>query len=183
MARPTTKPDLLKAANAQFDRLWTMIDSMPEGAQDADFNFDAVFLQKQKEAHWRRDKNLRDVLIHLYEWHRLLLDWEKANRNGAGKPFLPIPYNWKTYGRMNEMFWEKHQGTPLCDAAAMVKKSHADVLAMIEEYSNDELFAKGALAWTGTSPLGSYCVSATASHYEWAIKKMKAYMKTYTGLQ
>jgi len=55
----------------------------------------------------------------------------------------------------------------------LLKESHQNVMTLIETFSNDELFAKNALAWTGTSPLGAYCVSATASHYDWAMKKLK----------
>lgn len=177
MARPTTKPDLIKGANEQFDKMWTLIDEMTEHKQNAGFNFGDSFVQK--EAHWKRDKNLRDVLVHLYVWHQLLLDWVESNQMGNPKPFIPAPYNWKTYGQMNVGFWEKHQDTPLNKAKGMLKESHADVIAMIEKFSNDELFAKGSLPWTGTSTLGSYCVSATASHYDWAIKKIKAHNKTY----
>ncbi|WP_297115142.1 ClbS/DfsB family four-helix bundle protein, partial [uncultured Porphyromonas sp.] len=31
--------------------------------------------------------------------------------------------------------------------------------------------------WTGTSILGAYCVSVTASHYDWAMKKIKKHIK------
>lgn len=62
-----------------------------------------------KETHWSRDKNLRDVLVHLYEWHQLLLDWVQANLDGENRTFLPEPYNWKTYPAMNVEFWKKHQ--------------------------------------------------------------------------
>ena len=79
---------------------------------------------------------------------------------------------------MNVEFWKKHQNTPLKEAKAKLKESHKEVMALIEQFSNDELFAKGALAWTGTSPLGSYCVSATASHYDWAMKKIKMHIRT-----
>jgi hypothetical protein len=75
MSRATTKADLVTAANEQFNKLWQLIDSMTEQQQNAPFDFGEDFLQKQKQAHWRRDKNLRDVLIHLYEWRQLLLDW------------------------------------------------------------------------------------------------------------
>ena len=54
-----------------------------------------------------RDKNLRDVLIHLFEWHQLLLLWIESNLNNDQKPFLPLPYNWKTYGELNIEFWKK----------------------------------------------------------------------------
>lgn len=177
MPRPTTKPDLIKAANEQFKKMWNLIDAMTEDEQNATFNFDDA--SNQKEAHWKRDKNLRDVFVHLYEWHQLLLNWVKSNQKGIQKPFLPAPYNWKTYGQMNVEFWEKHQYTSLNHAKDMLKESHAGVMQMIDGFSNDALFAKGSFPWTGTSTLGSYCVSATSSHYDWAIKKIKRHNKTY----
>jgi hypothetical protein len=177
MARATTKTDLTTAANEQFGKLWTLIDSIPEEKQNATFAFGDDFLQKQKEAHWTRDKNLRDVLVHLYEWHQLLLNWINANRNGEQKPFLPEPYNWKTYPAMNVELWKKHQNTALTDSKKMLKESHSTVMNLIETFSNDELFAK-TFTWTGGSTLGAYCVSATSSHYDWAMKKIKAHIKT-----
>jgi hypothetical protein len=166
MARPTIKTDLLQSAGEQFGKLWKLIDSMTEEEQNEVFKFED------------RDKNVRDVLIHLYEWHQLLLIWVKVNRKGEQKPFLPEPYNWKTYPAMNVEFWKKHQNTPLTDAKKMSKESHNDVMAMIEIFSNDELFAKNSFPWTGGSTLGAYCVSATSSHYDWAMKKIKKHIKT-----
>ncbi|MDR0542255.1 MAG: ClbS/DfsB family four-helix bundle protein [Dysgonamonadaceae bacterium] len=177
MARPTTKTDLLIAANGQFDKLWKLVDSMPEDLQNAPFagNMAAT----GKESHWGRDKNLRDVLAHLYEWHQLLLNWINANQKGEQKPFLPEPYNWRTYPGMNIEFWKKHQATPLIDAKEMLKTSHKEVMALIETFSNEELFAEKSLPWIGNSILGGYCVSATSSHYDWAMKKIKIHIKTY----
>lgn len=178
MGRPTTKQDLTEAANVQFNKLWQMVDSIPEEHQEASFNFSEDFLQKQKEAHWRRDKNLRDVFIHLYEWHMLLLNWVDTNQDGNPKPFLPELYNWKTYGQMNIGFWEKHQNTSYDDAKSILKGSHANVMKLIDKFSNDELFTKNIFSWTGNSTLGSYCVSATSSHYDWAMKKIKRHIKS-----
>ena len=89
MPRPVTKVELIAAANTQFDKLWQQIDSLTEAEQNAAFHFDEDFLHKQKEAHWRRDKNLRDVLVHLYEWHQLLLSWIRANLSGTPQPNNP----------------------------------------------------------------------------------------------
>lgn len=79
---------------------------------------------------------------------------------------------------MNVEFWKKHQSTSLTEAKVKLKESHEDVMALIESFSNEELFSKGALDWTGTSPLGSYCVSVTASHYDWAMKKINLHVRT-----
>ena len=173
MPRPTNKQELITAANQQFEKLWVLIDTLP--GQNPQFNF--ADLANKKEAHWDRDQNLRDVLVHLYEWHQLLLSWVAANTKGEAKPFLPGPYTWKTYGEMNVGFWQTHQNTPYEKAVELLKKSHADVIAMLTPFTNEQLFDKGQYKWTGTTTLGSYCVSATSSHYDWAMKKVKAHIK------
>jgi len=40
---------------------------------------------------------------------------------------------------------------------------------LIEVFSNDELFTKGIYKWIGGTSLGSYFVSSTSSHYDWAL--------------
>jgi hypothetical protein len=176
MPRATTKAELIEAANDQWSKMWKLIETMPDEGRSAVFNFGSD--PKMKEAHWKRDKNLRDILIHLYEWHQLLLKWTSANQSGDTKGFLPEPYNWKTYGDMNVSFWEKHQSTPYDKATAILRDSHSKVMTLVESFSNEELFEKKHFAWTGTSNLGSYCISVTASHYDWAIKKLKQHNKT-----
>ena len=176
MPRPTTKAELIKAADEQYQSMWKLVDSITDNAQSIVFDFGNDF--DKKEAHWVRDKNLRDVLVHLYEWHQLLLNWVEANLQGTVKAFLPEPYTWKTYGTMNvELFWKNHQDTPYEEAKTMLQNSHNDVLELIKTFSDDELFTKGTYKWTGGSTLGSYCVSVTSSHYDWAIKKLKAHIK------
>lgn len=175
MARATSKTDLITASKSNFEKLNTLMDAMSEKEIQTPFNFSND--DKKKEAHWKRDHNLRDVLIHLYEWHQLLLNWVSSNMKGEEKPFIPQPYNWKTYGEMNVAFWEKHQNTPLDEAQRLFKKSHQDVMTLGEGFNDQELFTKDAFPWVGGSTLGSYFVSATASHYDWAVKKLKAHQK------
>ena len=181
MSRPATKTDLIQAAEEQFDKMWKLVDSMTPEERNADFHFGENV--KMKEAHWQRDRNIRDILVHLYEWHQLLLNWEEDNKKGLAMPFIPAPYNWKTYGQMNVEFWKKHQSTSYVEAREMLLDSHRKVMELIKNYSNEELFEKKHFSWTGTSNLGSYCVSATSSHYDWAMKKMKAHWKSYRDAQ
>lgn len=175
MARPTSKKDFMIAASTNFEKLNTWIDKMSE--QELTTPFDFSHEEKKKEAHWKRDKNLKDVLIHLYEWHQLLLEWIHSNQNGENKSFIPEPYNWKTYGDMNIAFWKKHKDTSLENAKDMLKKSHKEVMELAETFSNEELFSKGVFPWAGNNAIGSYFVSVSASHYDWALKKLKAHKK------
>ena len=177
MPRPSTKEDLLKAAQENYTTLMDFIDSMTEKELSTPFDFSGQ--PSKKEAHWSRDKNVRDVLIHLYEWHKLMIQFPKNNANVTDSKkaisILPPEYSWKTYGAMNIMFWKRNQETTLEDAKEMFAKSHADVMKLIESYSNEELFKAKYFCWTGNSSLGSFFVSNTSSHYAWALKKLKAH--------
>ena len=175
MVRPQTKENLIIAAKENFEKLNTLISKMSDRELTTPFDFSKD--EKKKEAHWKRDKNLRDILIHLYEWHQLILNWVESNQKGEEKPFLPESYNWRTYGDMNVEFWKKHQNTSLEDATRALEKSHKDVLELAEKFTNEELFSRKVYKWVGGSTLGSYFVSATSSHYDWAMKKLKAHKK------
>jgi hypothetical protein len=59
----------------------------------------------------------------------------------------------------------------------MFKKSHKDVMALIEKHNDEELFTKKKYQWTGTRSLGAYLVSATSSHYDWGVKTIKPLKK------
>ncbi|MCT4615881.1 MAG: ClbS/DfsB family four-helix bundle protein [Marinifilaceae bacterium] len=165
MPRPTTKRELLELGNSNFDKLFTLINSISASEQNSNFTFED------------RDKNIRDVLTHLYEWHNLLLNWINSNINGDRKAFLPEGYNWKTYPEMNIKFWEKHQNTDYTEAKKTLQNSHSQVIEQISAFTDEELFVKKYFSWTGTTSLGSYCISSTSSHYDWAIKKIKKHKK------
>lgn len=165
MARPTTKQQLIEQSEDKFNNLFTLINSIDADEQEKSFSFED------------RDKNIRDVLVHLYEWHELLLNWIKLNLAGKKINFLPEPYNWKTYPQMNIEFWKKHQTSSYEDAISLLQKSHIEAMRLLDTFTNEQLFTKKLFPWTGTTSLGSYCISATSSHYDWAIKKIKKQKK------
>lgn len=175
MARPTTRAALLDAAAAQYAKLSALIAGMSATEREAPLGYGPDFARP--EAHWTRDRNLRDVVVHLVEWHRLFTEWATANRSGTEQPFLPAPYTWRTTAALNVEFWEQHQHTSLEAALDMLDESHHRVVALISEFSNTELFTKQHFPWTGTTSLGSYAVSATSSHYDWAIQKLRRHLR------
>lgn len=83
MARPTTKDQLIQAGEDNFNKLIELIESLSPTQQEMEFSFED------------RDRNIRDVFIHLYEWHQLLLNWIKKNQDGDKYNFLPEPITGK----------------------------------------------------------------------------------------
>lgn len=175
MPRPRNKADMVIAANTNYDKLITLIEKRTDAEKNTPYDFSGD--EKKKEAHWRRDKNLRDVLMHLNEWHRLLLEWIKNRENGSHKPFLPEGYNWKTYGDMNLLFYNRCQNVSEEEALKRFMDSHKRVMEALDTFSEEELFTNTYYSWVGGSCIGSYFISVTSSHYDWAMKKMKAHQK------
>lgn len=180
MPRPQNKEDLLRVSEENFAALNKLIDEMSEKEMNTPFDFSDC--PSKKEQHWGRDKNVRDVLVHLYEWHLLGIKFVENNRGceaqgGKGIAFLPEPYTFKNYGLMNMEIWKKHQGTDLEKARTMVTESHKKLMDVVAGLSDEELFTRGYFKWTGNNALGSYMTSNLSSHYDWAIKKIKAHRK------
>ncbi len=166
MPRPTTKSELIAATNDQFNKLWKLIDTMPDAQQRAEFPFED------------RDRNLRDVLMHLVEWHRMMASWHQIGTVEGGMPDVPgKDYTWKTLPALNLELWKRVQDVPLDEAKALLKESHAMILSLALTHSERELFERGVYKWTKSTTLGAYFISSTASHYEWAMKKIKRYIK------
>ena len=161
MARPKNKAELLILSKKNFELLMDFIESFSNEEQNADFPKGTM------------NRNIRDVLMHLHHWHLMMLDWYKAGMKGE-KPDMPAKgYTWKTTPELNRWIWEKHKDTTLEEAKKNCKSSYEKVRSLIDKQTNEELFEKKRYKWTGTTSLGAYLVSATSSHYDWAIKLIK----------
>ena len=165
MARPTDKASLLAQSTANFEKLTAMVNGFTAEQLAGSFPFED------------RDRNVRDVLVHLHEWHLMMQTWYAVGMSGQ-KPAIPgVGYTWQTLPALNLEIWKKWQDTSLAEAQSLLAQSHKDVTALIEQHSDEELFTKKLYQWTGTTSLGAYFISATASHYDWAMKKLKVYQK------
>lgn len=161
MARPKSKNELLHLSQQNFEKLWGFIEGLSPEAQNEEFPEGTM------------NRNIRDVLAHLYHWHLMFLDWYKIGMSGQ-KPAMPAPgYTWKDMPALNRWIWEKYQDFSLSEAKDLFQESAGKLRAIIESHSNEALFEKKRYAWTGSTSLGAYIISATSSHYDWAWKLIK----------
>lgn len=165
MPRPKSKDELLKLSKDNFNKLIDYIDHLDKNQQNAEFNPGTM------------NRNIRDVLAHLHHWHLMMLEWYKVGMTGE-KPDIPAKgYTWKTTPALNQWIWENYSETSLNDITPALKASYQSIRKLIESHTNDELFEKKRYKWTGSTSLGSYLVSATSSHYDWALKLIKKGLK------
>jgi hypothetical protein len=121
--------------------------------------------------------SVKDVLAHLVEWQQMVLSWYRAGLRGE-TPEIPAPgLKWNQTPQLNQMILEKHRDRPIDQVMEMFGASHQEIVGVIHDLSDQELFEPGRMTWTGKNTMGTYFVSATSSHYLWARKKIRKGLK------
>lgn len=119
------------------------------------------------------NRNIRDVLAHLYHGHLMMLTWYETGMAGE-KPEMPAEgFTWKTMPELNRSIWEKYKESGPVQVRKWLEDSHKRVLQLIDRHRDAELFEKKRYKWTGSTSLGAYLISASSSHYDWAYKLIK----------
>lgn len=161
MARPKSKADLQELSSKNHTLLIDYISSLSEEEKQQEFPTGTL------------NRNIRDVLGHLHEWHLMMLNWYEIGMSGK-KPDIPAKgYTWKTTSELNHKIQQKYSDTSLIDIQSLLDKSHAELQDIIKKHTDEELFEKKRYHWTGSTSLGAYLISATSSHYDWALKLIK----------
>ena len=168
MPRPTNKTELLELSDANLDKLLSFIDSLPDEWKNRSYESDELN---------DRDKTIADIICHLHEWHNMMILWYTVGMSGR-KPAIPEEdITWQTLSKLNRRIYEQYKGTDLNQSIEMLRKSHEEVKKGIQNHNDEELFTKKKYSWTGTTSLGAYLISATSSHYDWALKTIKPIRK------
>ena len=165
MARPRTKVELQQASQQNFTRLLQFIADLSEDKKQASF----------PEGYLNR--NVRDVVAHLHHWHLLFQRWYNEGMKGE-KPAIPAPgFTWKTTPELNRTIRNQYAEISLEEALTKWEQTHRNLQYIIDRHSDEELFEKKRYPWTGSTSLGAYLISATASHYDWALKLIRKCLK------
>ena len=165
MPRPKNKEELLNLSANNFEKLLSYISELSPAQQKQSFKPGTL------------NRNITDVLAHLHHWHLMLATWYKVGMAGE-KPAMPAPgYTWKTLPLLNKAIWEEHQNDDFNEAREALKASYREVRQLITKHGQTELFEKKYYPWTGSTSLGAYFISATSSHYDWALKLIKKGLK------
>jgi hypothetical protein len=161
MARPVNKSELLTQASENYTKLLSHIGEYTPEQRSEPFPEGTL------------NRNIRDVLAHLYHWHLMMQDWYEVGMKGE-KPDIPAKgYTWKTSPELNKWINEEYSAMPLEEAFKKLDDSHRQVMQLIEDHTDEELFTKKKYKWTGTTSLGAYLISSTSSHYDWAYKLIR----------
>ncbi len=163
MARAKTKAELIQSSQEEFQRLLDLVAGITaEG-----------IAQPGACENW----SVKDILAHLHAWHMLFLTWYEGGMSGANTPKPAPGYTWKQTPELNEAIYQEYKQESLDAILPSLKETHQEVFKIIQKHSDQELFTKKRYQWTGATSMGSYLVSATASHYQWANELIRKWLK------
>ena len=165
MPKPKSKIELLELSQKNYKTLMDLVDSYSN--EEVNREFPAGTL----------NRNIRDVLAHLNQWHLMLMGWYESGMKGE-KPDMPAKgYTWQTLPELNRKIWQDCQNMDIEDAKKRLNESYKNIQLLITNHTDEELFEKKRYKWTGSTSLGAYLILNTSSHYNWAIKQIKKAMK------
>ncbi len=163
MPRARTKKELVDFGEKEYKNLITLVNDIPKEKRETITLFD----------NWE----ISDIIAHLNAWHNLFLQWYEVGMKGD-KPEIPAPgYTFKDTPALNEKIYKENKDLSLQEALKKFKNSHKKLMDIVNDHTENELETKKMFKWTGSTNLASYLASATSSHYVWAIKEIKKYIK------
>ncbi len=125
--------------------------------------------------------SVKDILGHLIGWQQMNLAWYAAGQRGE-TPEVPAPgLTWKDIRKLNDRIYRKHHRRSLKAVLADYNAFHQHMLDLIEEVSDRDFVTVGRFTWAGpTWTLSDYVRANTASHYRWASKHIRKWLKAQT---
>jgi hypothetical protein len=103
----------------------------------------------------------------------MMITWYEVGSSG-GTPVIPAPgFTWRTLPELNEEIRLRLQGVDVASVRSDLEATHRRLMNIVAGHTDAELFTKSRYGWTGSTSLGAYLVSATSSHYAWAVKELR----------
>jgi hypothetical protein len=121
--------------------------------------------------------SVKDILAHLVAWQQMNLDWYATGLRGE-TPEIPGRGDFR---ELNDRIYRKHHRRSLKAVLSDYNAYHQKMLELIGEVPNRDFAALGRIAWTGpTWTLSDRIRWNTASHYRWACKHIRKWLRTQT---
>jgi hypothetical protein len=160
-----SKQEFVKSVEKEHETLVDLLRSVPRS--------------RYREAGvWGDGWTIQDLLAHLTAWEQMFLGWYRVGHDG-GHPVLPARgFKWNETPRLNRAIWTKHRFKSVDEVIEESKASYQEILCVIRQLSEEELLTPGHFAWTGRYPLTTYLAPNTCSHYRFALKILKRWLKS-----
>jgi hypothetical protein len=150
MDKPKSKTELLRAIRAERRKL----EAGLKGISDPDM------VRAPKPGAW----SIKDILAHISAWDDTFVRWYQAGLKG-GKVDKPNFNRPGVLTEVNRQIYEANKDRSLDDVRAGFESSYERMLKVVASIPEEDIFARGRFAWTGTGKLLTYITSNTTLHY------------------
>lgn len=160
--RVHSKSQLADATTASWKQLWSMVDSL---------SINDIEIRKKVPTN-SPPRSIKDHLAHLHAWHLLFLEWYSVGKSGTTE--LPAKgYRWNETRELNRKLFDQWKDISYPSIRRRLKLSHNRIIKVVNSTNENDLLSVGIFEWTGNLSLAKYVAANTASHYNWAIKRIK----------
>ena len=166
MAVPTNKDELLKAINANFDKLIVDLRGVPL----------SMVNERTLPGHAKETQmSVANLAAYLVGWNELVLKW--LSRDAAGEPidFPETGFKWNELGLLAQKFYSDYENVPYHQLLERLAVAKAQIVSSIEALGNDDLYGR---AWYGKWTMGRMIQFNTASPYTNARGRLRKWLKT-----
>ena len=126
---------------------------------------------------WGDEWTVTDLLTHLAAWHELCHGWYIAGLRGQLVE-MPAPgFKWNETPRLNSEIQARYRDITPEASLDWFSASHRKLADLAASLTEEDLIKQGRFAWTGKNALVVYLSANTASHYRFAQKVLKRWLR------
>lgn len=133
MPRPQTKNQILSASQEDYQALQKFLATLTPDQM----------IQPGTLGEW----SVKDTLAHLHEWHQMVLNWVAAGQRGETPSVPAKDFKWSQLPALNQDIYEQYRHHSLADVLEMFHASYLQIMTLIENLSEEELFTPGLHPW------------------------------------
>lgn len=126
---------------------------------------------------WGDGWTVVDLVAHLAEWQAMFLRWYGDGLVGK-EPVMPAPgFKWNETPALNRSIWQKHRSRSFSSVWEEFSRGYGEIVGLVERLSEGALLDPAYFSWTRKNALVTYLGPNTASHYRFATKVLRRWMK------
>lgn len=153
-----SKQELLTVTHAEFEKLQAVLNELPA----------MLRLEKDEE-----DTSPKDIVGHRAHWIQLFLGWYLDGQAGREVHFPAKGYKWNELKRYNADLRQNQAGLSWQAARSLLDTSHAELVALLESLSEEELYGGAMKGANNNWTPGRWAEAAGPSHYRSAGKYLR----------
>lgn len=158
-----TKAELLKAIRAERRLLERALAEIDPALYD--------------EAGVCKKWSIKDLLAHLAAWEQTFIRWYAARDQMSDGLMPPEVQSAAALNAYNQHLYERYRDGSLSQVQAFFQQSFQQIIALVEQIPEGDLFTPHRYPWTGKWTLKTFVAANTNLHYSWTRTQINRWRK------